>query len=95
MHSSSPAPDEEVEVLVIGGSLVGLSTAMFLGIHGIRALAVERHASTAIHPRAGHFQLRTSEVLRSAGLEERVRQPLGGAVPPQRRDQQRRVARRP
>ncbi|HEY6524523.1 MAG TPA: FAD-dependent monooxygenase [Solirubrobacteraceae bacterium] len=73
MRSSSPAPDEEVDVLVIGGSLVGLSTAMFLGIHGIRALAVERHASTAIHPRAGHFQLRTSEVLRSAGLEERVR----------------------
>jgi 2-polyprenyl-6-methoxyphenol hydroxylase-like FAD-dependent oxidoreductase len=73
MQPSTTAPDEEVDVLVIGGSLVGLSTAMFLGIHGIRALAVERHASTAIHPRAGHFQLRTSEVLRSAGLEERVR----------------------
>jgi 2-polyprenyl-6-methoxyphenol hydroxylase-like FAD-dependent oxidoreductase len=73
MPHNAPAPDEEVDVLVIGGSLVGLSTAMFLGIHGIRAVAVERHASTAIHPRAGHFQLRTSEVLRSAGLEERVR----------------------
>ena len=73
MPPSSPAPEEEVDGLVIGGSLVGLSTAMFLGIHGIRAVAVERHASTAIHPRAGHFQLRTSEVLRSAGLEERVR----------------------
>jgi len=73
MPHSSPAPDEEIDVLVIGGSLVGLSTAMFLGLHGIRAVAVERHASTAIHPRAGHFQLRTSEVLRSAGLEERVR----------------------
>ncbi|HEX3689508.1 MAG TPA: FAD-dependent monooxygenase [Solirubrobacteraceae bacterium] len=73
MHASAPAPDEEIDVLIIGGSLVGLSTAMFLGIHGIRALAVERHASTAIHPRAGHFQLRTSEVLRSAGLEDRVR----------------------
>ncbi|MFZ1996718.1 MAG: FAD-dependent monooxygenase [Solirubrobacteraceae bacterium] len=73
MQPSSPAADDEVDVLVIGGSLVGLSTAMFLGVHGIRALAVERHASTAIHPRAGHFQLRTSEVLRSAGLEERVR----------------------
>jgi 2-polyprenyl-6-methoxyphenol hydroxylase-like FAD-dependent oxidoreductase len=73
MTHSSSAPDEQVDVLVIGGSLVGLSTAMFLGIHGIRAVAVERHASTAIHPRAGHFQLRTSEVLRSAGLEERVR----------------------
>ncbi len=73
MPPSSPTPDEEVDVLIVGGSLVGLSTAMFLGIHGIRAMAVERHASTAIHPRAGHFQLRTSEVLRSAGLEERVR----------------------
>jgi putative polyketide hydroxylase len=73
MASSAPAPDDEIDVLIIGGSLVGLSTAMFLGIHGIRALAVERHASTAIHPRAGHFQLRTSEILRSAGLEERVR----------------------
>jgi len=73
MAPSAPAPDEDVDVLIIGGSLVGLSTAMFLGIHGIRALAVERHASTAIHPRAGHFQLRTSEVLRSAGLEDRVR----------------------
>ncbi len=69
----SQSSAESVDVLIIGGSLVGLSTAMFLGIHGIRALAVERHASTAIHPRAGHFQLRTSEVLRSAGLEERVR----------------------
>ncbi len=67
------SPDQTVDVLVIGGSLVGLSTAMFLGIHGIRALAVERHAGTAIHPRAGHFQLRTVEILRSAGLEERVR----------------------
>jgi 2-polyprenyl-6-methoxyphenol hydroxylase-like FAD-dependent oxidoreductase len=65
---------EEVDVLIIGGSLVGLSTAMLLGLHGIPALAVERHASTAIHPRAGHFQLRTVEILRAAGVEERVRQ---------------------
>ncbi|MGZ4194270.1 MAG: FAD-dependent monooxygenase [Solirubrobacteraceae bacterium] len=73
MQPDHSAPDEAVDVLVIGGSLVGLSTAMFLGMHGIRALAVERHAGTAIHPRAGHFQLRTVEILRSAGLEERVR----------------------
>jgi 2-polyprenyl-6-methoxyphenol hydroxylase-like FAD-dependent oxidoreductase len=71
--TTTQSPDETVDVLVIGGSLVGLSTAMFLGVHGIRALAVERHAGTAIHPRAGHFQLRTVEILRSAGLEERVR----------------------
>ena len=68
-----PPEHEEVDVLVIGGSLVGLSTAMLLGLHGVPSLVVERHASTAIHPRAGHFQLRTTEILRAAGLEEQVR----------------------
>jgi len=37
-------------VLIVGGSLVGLSTALFLRLHGVSCLAVERHASTAIHP---------------------------------------------
>src|SRR5215218_819455 len=66
-------PPEEVPVLIVGGSLVGLMTAMLLGHHGVPSLAVERHAGSAIHPRAGHFQLRTMEVLRQVGLEERVR----------------------
>jgi 2-polyprenyl-6-methoxyphenol hydroxylase-like FAD-dependent oxidoreductase len=66
-------PDTEVPVLIVGGSLVGLTTAMLLGHHGVPSLAVERHAGTAIRPRAGHFQLRTMELLRQLGLEERVR----------------------
>ena len=66
-------PDEEVPVLIVGGSLVGLTTAMLLGHHGVPSLSVERHAGTAIHPRAGHFQLRTMELLRQLGLEDRVR----------------------
>jgi 2-polyprenyl-6-methoxyphenol hydroxylase-like FAD-dependent oxidoreductase len=65
--------DEEIPVLIVGGSLVGLTTAMLLGHHGVPSLSVERHAGTAIHPRAGHFQLRTMEVIRQMGLEERVR----------------------
>src|SRR4051812_49973328 len=65
--------EEEIPVLIVGGSLVGLTTAMLLGHHGVPSLSVERHAGTAIHPRAGHFQLRTMEVLRQMGLEERVR----------------------
>src|SRR5919112_1654589 len=65
--------DDEVPVLIVGGSLVGLATAMLLGHHGVRSMAVERHAGTAIHPRAGHFQLRTMETIRQMGLEERVR----------------------
>jgi putative polyketide hydroxylase len=64
---------EDPDVLIVGGSLVGLSTALFLRLHGVSCLAVERHTSTAIHPRAGHFQLRTVEILRAAGLEEAVR----------------------
>src|SRR3954454_21904435 len=65
--------DEEIPVLIVGGSLVGLTTAMLLGHHGVTSLSVERHAGTAIHPRAGHFQLRTMEMIRQMGLEERVR----------------------
>jgi 2-polyprenyl-6-methoxyphenol hydroxylase-like FAD-dependent oxidoreductase len=49
-----------VPVLIVGGSLVGLSTALFLRLHGVDVLAVERHAGTAIHSRAGHFHLRTA-----------------------------------
>jgi 2-polyprenyl-6-methoxyphenol hydroxylase-like FAD-dependent oxidoreductase len=79
--------DEEIPVLIVGGSLVGLTTAMLLGHHGVPSLSVERHAGTAIHPRAGHFQLRTMEVIRQMGLEERVRaksletySPTGGII---------------
>ncbi len=61
-----------VPVLVVGGSLVGLSTSMFLGLHGVPCLSVEKHRQTAIHPRAGYFQLRTLELMRIAGIEDRV-----------------------
>jgi len=67
------APLPEIPVLIVGGSLVGLATSMFLGMHGVRCLSVEKHRGTAIHPRAGYFQLRTIEMLRQAGIEERVR----------------------
>jgi 2-polyprenyl-6-methoxyphenol hydroxylase-like FAD-dependent oxidoreductase len=63
----------ETDVLIVGGSLVGLSAATFLAWHGVATLSVERHDGTAIHPRAGHFHLRTLEVFRSVGLEALVR----------------------
>jgi 2-polyprenyl-6-methoxyphenol hydroxylase-like FAD-dependent oxidoreductase len=34
---------EDVPVLIVGASLVGLSTAVFLGWHGVPLLVVERH----------------------------------------------------
>ena len=43
------------------------------GINAANWLAnVAPHDGTAIHPRAGHFHLRTLELLRSVGLEEAV-----------------------
>ena len=65
--------DIEVPVFIVGGSLVGLSTALLLGYHGVRSLTVEYHRGTAIHPRAAQTSQRTMEILRQIGLEEIVR----------------------
>ena len=65
--------DIEVPVFIVGGSLVGLSTAMFLGYHGVRSLAVEYHRNTAVHPRAAQTSQRTMEIFRQVGLEQIVR----------------------
>lgn len=40
-------------------------------MHSVRSLSFDRHPSTAIHPRAALFLLRTVEVLRQLGLDER------------------------
>jgi 2-polyprenyl-6-methoxyphenol hydroxylase-like FAD-dependent oxidoreductase len=73
MTAAATPIDEEVPVLIVGGSLVGLSTALFLAWHGVRPLVVEQHRSTAIHPRAGGFTQRTIETYRSVGLEPAIR----------------------
>ncbi len=73
MADAHGTADIEVPVLVIGGSMVGLANAMFLAQHGVDVLSVERHQGTAIHPRAGYFHLRTLELMRVAGIEDRVR----------------------
>ncbi|MFC4148498.1 FAD-dependent monooxygenase [Micromonospora mangrovi] len=57
-------------VLIAGGSLVGLSSALFLARQGVSCLLVERHPSTSVHPRAVGYYPRTMELLRQAGLEE-------------------------
>ncbi len=69
-----PRVRDDVPVLVVGGSLVGLSTALFLGAQGVETLVVERHPGTAIHPRAALFNQRTIELYRSVGLEDAIRE---------------------
>ncbi|MDQ7236365.1 FAD-dependent oxidoreductase [Bacillus pacificus] len=63
----------DVPVLIVGGGLSGLASALFLAKHNIEYLLIERHPSTAIHPKAGGLTLRTMELFRELGLEQRIK----------------------
>jgi 2-polyprenyl-6-methoxyphenol hydroxylase-like FAD-dependent oxidoreductase len=39
---------EQFPVLIVGGSLSGLTTAALLAQHGVRCVVVERHAATTV-----------------------------------------------
>lgn len=64
--------DIRTPVLIVGGSLVGLSTSALLGAQGVDSLVVERHSGTAIHPRAASFHQGTMEIFRSLGIDKKV-----------------------
>ncbi|HHQ8911387.1 TPA: FAD-dependent oxidoreductase [Bacillus cereus] len=63
----------DVPVLIVGGGLSGLASALFLAKYNIKYLLIERHPSTAIHPKAGGITFRTMELFRELGLEQRIR----------------------
>ncbi|MEU6016865.1 FAD-dependent monooxygenase [Streptomyces sp. NPDC047515] len=66
--------DIRVPVLIVGGSLVGLSASLFLGRLGIEHLLVEKHRSTSTHPRGRGNNVRTMELFRTAGAEPGIRE---------------------
>jgi putative polyketide hydroxylase len=70
----TPQFDDRVPVLISGGSLVGLSTSLFLGRLGIRHMLVEKHAATSHHPRGRGNNVRTMELYRTAGVEGAIRE---------------------
>lgn len=65
--------DEHIPVLIVGGSLVGLTTSVFLSTYGIASLLVERHPGTSIHPRVASLSARSMEILRGVGVEPAIR----------------------
>jgi len=69
--SETEEPDS-TSVLVIGGSLVGLSAAMFLGQYGVRTVLLEAHLGSHRHPRAIGYTPRTMELFRSAGIAAQI-----------------------
>jgi putative polyketide hydroxylase len=67
-----PVADETAPVLIVGGGVTGLATALFLAWHGVRPLLVERHPDLLSHPRARGFTPRTVELFRQVGLEQAI-----------------------
>ncbi|MEU2428123.1 FAD-dependent monooxygenase [Streptomyces sp. NPDC007861] len=65
--------DETTDVLIVGGSMVGLAAALLLAQQGVRPLLVERHSEISAHPRAQAASPRTMELMRALGLEAAVR----------------------
>src|SRR5215218_3546500 len=72
-QTSNSAVDRTTSVLIVGGGLAGLSTALFLSWHGVQPLLIERHPELLIHPRARGFTQRTVELFRQVGLEPAIR----------------------
>lgn len=62
----------EVPVLIVGGGGCGLSASVFLSDHGVGHLLVERHAGTALIPKAHYLNQRSMEIFRQHGLDEPV-----------------------
>ena len=61
--------DESAPVLIVGGSLVGLSAAVFLAWRGVPTVVVEKHAGSSVHPRAIGYTTRTLELFRAVGID--------------------------
>ncbi|MFB9568826.1 FAD-dependent oxidoreductase [Saccharopolyspora hordei] len=62
------------QVLVVGGGLVGLTTALVLRHHGVDVTLVEKRATTSPQPKARRLHMRSMEVFRELGLAAAVRE---------------------
>ncbi|MBA2677719.1 MAG: FAD-dependent monooxygenase, partial [Ktedonobacteraceae bacterium] len=65
---------EKTAVLIVGGGIAGLTASLLFARYGIRSLLIERHAGTSIHPRARGVNVRSMEIYRNLGLEEKIRE---------------------
>lgn len=64
----------DTQVIIIGGSLVGLSAAAFLAWRGVDTIVIEKHGGSALHPRATGFTEHTLEIYRAIGIADRIPQ---------------------
>lgn len=71
-------------VLIAGGSLVGLSAAVFLAWRGVPTVLVDPHLGSSPHPRAVGYPPRTMELFRQVGLGDAIPQLPPTAAGPRR-----------
>ena len=60
-------------VLIVGGSLNGLTAALLLARRGVPCLVVERHPGTSIQYKFRGISPRSMEIYRGAGIEAEIR----------------------
>lgn len=65
--------ESSTSVLIVGGSLNGLSLALLLGRRGVPCLVVERHPRTSIQYKFRGISPRSMEIYRAAGIEDEIR----------------------
>jgi putative polyketide hydroxylase len=63
---------EETSVIIVGGSLVGLSAALCLAAQNVPAVLIERHAGSMPHPRALGYTSRSMEIFRDLGIDHKL-----------------------
>ncbi|MDP8984567.1 MAG: bifunctional 3-(3-hydroxy-phenyl)propionate/3-hydroxycinnamic acid hydroxylase [Pseudomonadota bacterium] len=73
-----PQADRYVPILLVGAGPAGLTLANLLGVHGIRALLVERNEATVKEPRAVSIDDESLRTMQAIGLSDVV---LETAVP--------------
>ena len=65
---------QSTQVIVLGGSLVGLSASVFLASRGVKHIVIEKHKGSSPLPRAMGFTEHTMEFYRAAGLWDQIPQ---------------------
>ena len=63
-----------VPVLIVGGGPVGLSSSILLARLGVHSLLIEQDLTTADHPQARSLNIRTNEIYRLWGIEDKLRE---------------------
>lgn len=77
---SSPA-SPHIPVLIVGGSIVGASAALFLAARGNSPVLIEKHPAVSTRLRAKLFYPRTMEAYRAVGIDRDI-YAVQAALPP-------------